>query len=386
LSIALKRDLSADRCIVQNDQGALSGTAARLMWRDLSHCLNGLAPLSHSIRIDCRKDAELMAAGNTAPAEQIVTVIGGSGFIGRHVVRALARRGYRIRVAVRRPDLAGHLQPLGTVGQIHPIQANIRNAQSLERAVAGSDVVINLVGILFESGKQTFDQVQAEGPRMAAAAAKAAGASRFIQMSAIGADADGDADYARSKALGEQGVLEAFPGAIIFRPSIVFGPEDNFFNQFAGMARLAPALPLIGGGHTKFQPVFVGDVAEAVARAVDGDLESGAIYELGGPDVESFKQLLQRMLDVIERKRLLVSVPMPIARIQAAVLGILPKPLLTQDQLKLLEHDNVVSDAAIKQGRTLEGIGIEAQTMTSVLPTYLSRFRKTGPYAKPNAA
>jgi uncharacterized protein YbjT (DUF2867 family) len=185
---------------------------------------------------------------------------------------------------------------------------------------------------------------------------------------------------------GEQGVLEAFPGAVILRPSIVFGPEDDFFNRFAGMARLAPALPLIGGGHTKFQPVFVGDVAETVAKAVDGDLAPGTVYELGGPDVETFKELLQRMLEVIQRKRLLVSLPMPIARMQAAVLGVLPKPPLTQDQLKLLEHDNVVSPAAISEGRTLEGMGIEPQTMTSVLPTYLSRFRKTGAYAKPNAA
>lgn len=327
-----------------------------------------------------------MAAGGAKPADQIVTIIGGSGFIGRHVVRALARRGYRIRVAVRRPDLAVHLQPLGTVGQIHAVQANIRNAASIERAVAGSDVVINLVGILYETGKQTFDTVQGEGPRLVAKAARAAGARRFIQMSAIGADAGGDADYARTKASGEQGALGAFPDTIILRPSIVFGPEDDFFNRFAGLSRIAPALPLIGGGHTRFQPVFVGDVAEAVARAVDGDLTPGTVYELGGPDIETFKQLLQRMLDVIGRKRLLVSLPMPIARMQATVLGALPKPMLTLDQVRLLERDNVVSDAAIMEGRTLDGIGIEPQTMSTILPTYLSRFRKTGAYAKPTVA
>ncbi|MEM8877731.1 MAG: complex I NDUFA9 subunit family protein [Pseudomonadota bacterium] len=327
-----------------------------------------------------------MASAGAKPADQIVTIIGGSGFVGRHVVRALAKRGYRIRVAVRRPDLAGHLQPLGTVGQIHAVQANIRDADSIERAVAGSDVVINLVGILYESGKQTFDAVQGDGPRLAARAAKAAGAKRFIQMSAIGSDADGDADYARTKARGEQGALSEFPETIILRPSIVFGPEDDFFNRFGGMARLAPALPLIGGGHTRFQPVFVGDVAEAVARAVDGDLEPGTTYELGGPDIETFKELLQRMLEVIGRKRLLVTLPMPIARLQATVLGALPKPMLTLDQIRLLERDNVVSEAAIKEGRTLDGIGIEPQTMSTILPTYLSRFRKTGAYAKPNAA
>ncbi len=214
---------------------------------------------------------------------RLVTVFGGSGFLGRHVVRALAKRGYRVRAAVRRPDLAGHLQPLGTVGQIQAVQANLRVRWSVDRAVQGSDAVINLVGILAPSGAQTFDAVQAFGARAVAEAARAAGVTRLVHVSAIGADAGSASGYGRTKALGEQAVFETVPGAVVFRPSIVFGPEDDFFNRFAEMARFAPVLPLIGGGETKFQPVFVGDVAEAIARAVDGTVAGGKVYELGGP-------------------------------------------------------------------------------------------------------
>ena len=315
---------------------------------------------------------------------ELVTVFGGSGFLGRHVVRALARRGYRVRAAVRRPDLAGHLQPLGAVGQIHAVQANIPNRASIDRAVAGADIVINLVGILYQSGRQSFDAVQGFGPGAVAAAAKTAGVSRFVHVSAIGADADSDSDYARSKAEGEAAVVKAFPEAVILRPSIVFGPEDDFFNRFAAMARMAPVLPLIGGGETRFQPVFVGDVAEAVARAAEGKAKPGTIYELGGPEVRTFRQLLEYILAETGRSRLLAPLPFGLARLKAHFLQLLPKPLLTVDQVRQLAHDNVVSEAAVSEHRTIEDLGIEPQAIETVVPTYLSRYRRAGQFSAPN--
>lgn len=314
---------------------------------------------------------------------KLVTVFGGSGFLGRYIVRQLAQRGYRIRVAVRRPDLAGHLQPLGAVGQIHAVQANVRVANSVEAAVAGADAVINLVGILYESGKQSFDVVQGQAAGVIARAARAAGAQTLVQLSAIGADASSASGYATSKAAGETAVLEAFPDAIIMRPSIVFGPEDDFFNRFASMARFAPALPLIGGGQTQFQPVYVGDVAQAVARAIDGEAKSGTIYELGGPSVHTFEALMRKMLKVIERKRFLAPVPWPVARVMGKVFGLLPKPQLTLDQVLMLETDNVVSTQAKSERRTLEGLGITPTGLDMILPTYLKRFRRTGEYNAP---
>lgn len=320
-------------------------------------------------------------------AETLITVFGGSGFLGRHVVRALAKRQYRIRVAVRRPDLAGYLQPLGRVGQIHAVQANVRNRPSVAAAVRGSDVVINLVGILFESGRQRFDAVQsfgAEGVALAAAAHNA----RMVHVSAIGADEDSSAAYARAKRRGEELVLAATPEATIFRPSILFGPNDDFFNRFAGIARLSPFLPLVGGGHTRFQPVFVGDVAQAIAKAVDGATRPGAIYELGGPDVYTFRELMEFTLATIERRRLLLPLPFGVAKLQAAIfelvsklpLRILSKPLLTRDQVELLRYDNVVSDTARRDGLTLEGLGITPQSVAAIAPTYLWRFRKAGQF------
>ncbi|MEO1199056.1 MAG: complex I NDUFA9 subunit family protein [Pseudomonadota bacterium] len=317
--------------------------------------------------------------------QEIVTVFGGSGFVGRYVVQALARRGYRVRAAVRRPDLAGHLQTHGVVGQIHAVQANVRNRDSIARAVAGSHAVVNLVGILFEAGKQTFDRVQAEAPGWIAAAAKEAGAHRVLQMSAIGADPDSPAEYGRSKADGEAAALDAFKDTVVVRPSIIFGAEDGFFNRFAEMARFLPALPLIGGGHTRFQPVFVGDVAEAVARAVDGNATPGTIYELGGPEIRSFKELLDLMFEETRRPRLLLPLPVPVAKFQARLMQLLPNPMLTVDQVRLLEHDNVVSDAAIKDGRTLDGLGIAETAMASVLPSYLWRFRPDGQFEREGA-
>lgn len=315
---------------------------------------------------------------------ELVTVFGGSGFIGRHVVRSLARRGYRVRAAVRRPDLAGFLQPLGAVGQIHAAQANVRDRASIDRAVAGADAVVNLVGILHESGRQTFDAVQAFGPGAVAAAAKAAGASRMVQVSAI-ADPDSGSRYARSKVAGEAAVLQAFPEAVILRPSIVFGPEDDFFNRFAAMARFAPVLPLIGGD-TRFQPVYVGDVAEAVALGVDGRLKPGTVYELGGPEVRTFRQLLDYICAETGRRRILIPVPFGLARLKAYVLQLLPGPLLTVDQVRQLARDNVVSQAAVDDGRTLAGMGIDPRAIETVVPTYLARYRRAGQYSTPGTA
>ena len=320
---------------------------------------------------------------------QLVTVFGGSGFVGRHVVRALAKRGYRVRVAVRRPDLAHFLQPLGNVGQIHAVQANLRFPSSVDRAVAGADVVVNLVGILAEAGRQRFFAVQASGSKAIAEAAARHGIARVVHVSAIGADENSPSAYARSKAAGENAIRASVPDTVILRPSIVFGPEDGFFNRFAALARFLPVLPLIGGGETKFQPVFVGDVAEAVALAVDGALKSGTTYELGGPEVKTFRELLSFILKVTGRHRLLAPLPFPLARIQAGVLealntvtfGLVPDALmLTRDQVVLLQADNVVSDAAISEGRTLLAMGIQGETIEAIVPTYLYRFRKPGQF------
>jgi NADH dehydrogenase len=317
--------------------------------------------------------------------DTLITIFGGSGFVGRHLVRALCKRHYRIRIAVRRPDLAGHLQPLGRVGQIHAVQANVRYPGSVEAAVRDADIVINLTGILFERGRQRFDAVQASGAEQVALAALAHGA-RMIHVSAIGADENSLSSYARAKAMGEKAVLAATPAAQIFRPSIMFGPEDDFFNRFGALARLAPALPLPGGGETRFQPVFVGDVAEAIARAVDGGARPGTIYEIGGPEVKTFKQLMEYVLATVERKRLLVPLPYWLMKLEAQVLQYLPKPPLTPDQVELLKRDNVVSDAATREGRTLAGLGIDATAIETIVPSYLWRFRKTGQFRTGRAA
>jgi NADH dehydrogenase len=313
------------------------------------------------------------------PLETLVTVFGGSGFLGRHVVRALAKQGYRIRVAVRRPELAGYLQPLGRVGQIHAVQANLRYPASVEAAARDADVVINLVGLLYERGRQKFDAVQAFGAEAAALAAAAFGA-RMVHVSAIGADEHSPSHYARSKAMGEKLVLAAVPSAVILRPSILFGPEDDFFNKFAAMARLLPALPLVGGGHTRFQPVFAGDVAAAVLAAIEGRARDGQIYELGGPEVKSFEELMQFVLATIGRRRLLLPIPFALARIQAYVLQLMPKPLLTPDQVELLRSDSVVSEAAAGEGRTLEALAVDPLAMATIVPSYLWRFRKAGQF------
>jgi uncharacterized protein YbjT (DUF2867 family) len=313
------------------------------------------------------------------PPEMLVTVFGGSGFLGRHVVRALAMRGYRIRVAVRRPDLAFYLQPAGRVGQIHAVQANLRHPASVDAAVRGADVVINLVGVLYEHSRQRFEAVHSFGAEACALAAAAHGA-RLVHMSALSADEAATALYARSKAAGEKLLLAAMPDATILRPSLIFGPEDNFFNRFATIALLSPALPLIGGGHTRFQPVYVGDVAAAVVAAVEGRATPGTIYELGGPAVKTFKELMQFLLATIDRQRLLVPIPFVVAKLNAFFLQFLPKPLLTPDQVELLKRDSVVSEEATRDGRTLADLGIAATAMEVVVPSYLRRFRKAGQF------
>jgi NADH dehydrogenase len=322
--------------------------------------------------------------GSTARGSGLVTIFGGSGFVGRHTVRALAKDGWRVRAASRRPDLAGHLQPMGDVGQIQAVQANLRYPQSVRHAVDGAHAVINAVGILAGTGSQTFKSVHVAGARAVAKAAREAGVKRLVHVSAIGADPKGSANYARSKALGEAAVLEEFPEAIILRPSIVFGPEDEFFNRFAAMAAISPVLPLIGGGRTKFQPVFVGDVAAAIAAVVDGAGKPGTVYELGGPEVLSFRELLDRTLIYAGRKRGYLSMPFWLAKLQALLTWPLPNSLrpLTVDQVRLLQRDNVVSEAARKEGRSLAGLGLSSpQAISAVVPLYLERFKARGQFA-----
>jgi NADH dehydrogenase len=316
--------------------------------------------------------------------ETLVTVFGGSGFLGRHVVRALAKRGYRIRVAVRRPELAGHLQPLGRVGQIHPVQANLRYPASVQAAMRDAGIAVNLVGILTQSGGQTFDAVQARGADTVAKAAAGAGA-RIVHVSAIGADERSSSQYSRAKAAGEKAVLAVAPSATIMRPSLMFGPEDQFTNRFAALARMSPVLPLIGGGETRIQPAFVGDVATAIADAVDGKTKAGT-YELGGPEVLSMREIMQFILTTTDRQRMLVSLPFGLAKFQAFFLQFAPGALkLTPDQVEMLKSDNVVSDAARVAGLTLEGLGIVPDSMEAVCPQYLWRFRPMGQFQRKNA-
>ena len=318
--------------------------------------------------------------------DTLVTVFGGSGFLGRAVVRALAKREYRLRVAVRRPELAGYLQPLGRVGQIHAVQANLRYPASVAAAMRDCHVAINLVGILTESGEQTFDAVVAGGAETVAKAAAAADA-RLVHVSAIGADEHSTSHYARAKAAGEKAVLTVLPSsATIVRPSVVFGPEDQFTNRFGALARLSPALPLIGGGLTKIQPVYVGDVATAIADAVEGKAKAGAIYELGGPEVLTMREIMETILEITDRQRMLVSLPFGLARFQALFLQFAPRMLkLTPDQVELLRTDNIVSGAAKAAGLTLEGLGITPDSLEAIGPQYLWRFRPAGQFQRKNA-
>lgn len=312
---------------------------------------------------------------------KLITVFGGSGFIGRHTVYALARAGYRIRAAVRRPELAGFLRSYGLVGQIHPVQANVRDAQSVRRALIGASGAVNLVGILYPSGKQTFRAIHAEGAALIARMARDAGVEQLVHISALGAERNSPSRYARTKAEGEEAVLQAFPAAVILRPSIVFGPEDEFFNRFARMAQYLPVMPLIGGGKTRFQPVYVGDVAKAVAASLEGRAKRGAIYELGGPEIYTFRELLDKIAEYTFRKRPYLPIPFWLAKLQALFLQILPNPPLTVDQVRLLQKDNVVSQEAKDAGLVIEELGIVPQSIDVIVPNYLWRFRPKGEFA-----
>jgi NADH dehydrogenase len=312
----------------------------------------------------------------------LVTVFGGSGFVGAQIVRALARAGARVRVAVRQPGRGYRLRMLGDVGQIEVVQANIRDEASVDRALAGAEACINAVAVLYESGRQTFQALHVAGARRLAERAARAGVTRFVHISALGADPASPAAYARTKAAGEGAVREVLPGAVIVRPSVVFGPEDQFFNRFAQMSGFSPALPLIGGGHTRFQPVFVADVGQACARAARSSDAEGLTYELGGPEVFTFRALMELMLEVIQRKRLLVPVPWLAARALgglgdlAAGAGLTPP--ITTDQVLLLKADNVVSGAA----PGLADLGIAASALEPIIPSYLYRYRRGGQYAR----
>ncbi len=312
----------------------------------------------------------------------LVTIYGGSGFVGRYVARRMAKAGWRVRVAVRRPNEALHVRPYGSVGQVEPVFCNIRDDASVAAAMAGADAVVNCVGILGRDGRNTFEAVQAEGATRIARLASAAGAGRLVHISSIGADPGSDSTYARTKAAGELGVLTGFTKAVILRPSIIFGAEDGFFNRFAAMSRFGPILPVVGAA-TRFQPVYVDDVAQAVERALTGTVKPG-VYELGGPEVATFRALMERMLVVIDRRRLVLNMPFWLARMLGAILdfgqvatgGLLRNTILTRDQVRSLAHDNVVADGA--QG--FAALGITPTPMAAVLPDYLWRFRPSGQY------
>ena len=314
---------------------------------------------------------------------KLVTIFGGSGFVGRYIARRMAKEGWRVRVAVRRPNEALFVKPYGTVGQVEPVFCNIRDDASVRAAMLGADAVVNCVGTFDRGGKNNFTAVQTDGAERIARIASSLNVATMVHISSIGADPEGASLYAQSKGAGEAAVLAAFPTAVILRPSVIFGNEDGFFNRFAGMSRLGPILPVVGGG-TKFQPVFVDDVAQAAVKGVTGQAAHG-IYELGGPDVDTFKGLMDRMLTVIHRRRLVLNVPFFLARIMAAVLdfgsiatgGLFRNGLLTRDQVKSLRSDNVVAP----QARTLADMGIVATPLEAVIPEYLWRYRPSGQYA-----
>lgn len=319
----------------------------------------------------------------------LVTVFGGSGFIGTYVVRALARRGWRIRVAVRKPHLAMKLRPFGDVGQIQLVRANVAVEESVAAALEGADACVNLVGILYQTPGRSFRRVHVEGAKIVAEACRAAGITDLVQMSAIGADVDGQSEYARTKGEGEQVALKAVPTARIVRPSIVFGPEDGFFNRFAAMAGWSPFLPLIGGGKTRFQPVYVGDVAQAIARCVEDFSTAGKTFELGGPEVLDFKALMQMTLAEIGKSRLLLPLPFSIASLvglvgdlQCLLQPFAPEPIVTSDQVVTLHGDNVQRAGA----PGLQELGVIPTGVESILPTYLWRYRKGGQFAEMNVA
>ncbi|MGA8551712.1 MAG: complex I NDUFA9 subunit family protein [Stellaceae bacterium] len=305
-------------------------------------------------------------------------VLGGSGFIGRYVVQRLAARGDVIAVGCRRAEGARFLMPQGNVGQIAALNLEIGDEEVLPAFLAGNEALVNCVGILRESGPQRFDRVHHTGPARLARLAREAGIERFVHISAIGADSRSPSAYARTKAAGEAAVRDAFPTVTILRPSVVFGPEDQFFNRFAAMAMISPVLPLFGGGETRFQPVYVGDVADAVVKCLDDPATAGRTYELGGPKIYSFRELIELLLAEIRRKRLLLDLPFGLAAFQARLMSLLPNPPLTPDQVELLKRDNVVSSGAM----SMAALGITPTAVEGVLPTYLDRFRRGGWYER----
>ncbi len=324
---------------------------------------------------------------------ELITVFGGSGFVGKYVVRSLCRKGYRVRVAVRNPHLAGDQRLAGDVGQVQIVQANVRNRPSIERALEGADGVINLVGILFEKGAQTFDGTQELGAKNVAELAAAKGITKLVQMSAIGADEDSKSEYAQTKARAEKNVLEVMPSARIVRPSIIFGTEDEFFNRFAAMSKVTPFLPNIGGGHTRFQPVFVGDVASGIIAALEAPSAAGRIFELGGPEIYTFKEILTYITREIDRPRVLVTLPFALAKPVGYVMGALFKlwpfhsPPLTGDQVLLLQSDNVVGTTDDDTIGTFSDLGVTGlETVEAVVPGYLWRYRPQGQFHEPKNA
>jgi len=317
-------------------------------------------------------------------SNNLVTVFGGAGFIGTQVVQLLATKGYRVRVAVRRPDLAGHVKPLGFVGQVLPIQANIRDRDSVDRAVRGASIVINLVGIGHERGKQRFRAVHAAGARNVAEAAKALKVGSLVHLSALGADPEAPSLYARSKALGEADVLAAFPSAVVIRPSVVFGPDDSFFNRYGMLARMLPVVPVIGA-KSRFQPIYVGDVAQAIVAAAEGAVKDGRIYEIGGPETATHQELVERVIADTGRTNLTVPLPAGIAKLMALPISFLPNPLITSDQVDQLQADSIVSEAAQRDKRTLAAFGITPTAMDAILPSYLWRFMKNGQFDRQTA-
>lgn len=313
---------------------------------------------------------------------KLVTIYGGSGFVGRYIARRMAQAGWRVRVAVRRPNEAMHVKPYGVVGQVEPVFCNIRDDASVRAVMQGADAVVNCVGTFDRKGKNSFDAVQDKGATRIARIAAEEGVANLVHLSAIGADATSDSHYARSKAAGEAGILQHFPNAVILRPSVIFGPEDQFFNRFAGMTRLGPVLPVVGAD-TRFQPVYVDDVAQAAVMGAMGRAVPG-IYELGGPEASSFRGLMQQMLQVIRRRRLIANIPFGVAAlmagamelVQTVTLGLVP-PQITRDQVRSLRRDNVVGDGA----KGFDALGITPVAVGAVLPDYLWRFRPAGQYA-----
>jgi len=308
--------------------------------------------------------------------QKIATIFGGTGFLGRHVVRRLAKAGYVVKVATRVPERAYFLRPCGTPGQVVPFACDYNDPQALAAAVADADVVVNCIGILYEKKKNVFTRVHTEVPRALAAACASAGVKNFIHVSALGVD-KATSRYAASKRDGEKAVRDAFPAAVILRPSVIFGPEDNFFNMFAELSRYSPVLPLIGGGKTKFQPVYVGDVADAVMASIDNVEAAGKVYELGGPDVVSFREIYERLFAATGRRCHLMSLPFGVAKIQATFLQLLPQPLLTRDQVESLKTDNVVSAGTLG----LANLGLNSHAMSGILPDYLAYSRSGGKFA-----